>query len=155
MQSLLTIKNIEIEMEIHPSQLDRIPQYVKENLQHLEGKIFSQEHGYIRKILPGTKMEFVSLSLNKIFGGIIYKIHFHALCTNPQKDDILECEIFQNENIMFSFSEPMHILLTHDETQDISNIKKGDTVLAKVEMFECEKTTNIIKVVARLINIKY
>ena len=150
MQLAEKIKHIETEMEMYPSEFNDIEKHIYKKLSQLEKKIFSQEHGYIRKILSVTRIEYLSVSLDTILGGIIYKIHFDAICFNPQKNDILKCKIFQNENIMFSFSGPMHILLTHDEKQDISNIKKDDTVCARVEMFECDKNTNIIKVVARL-----
>ena len=142
---------ITAEILINPFQLHAIQDYVDEKLSHLEKHIFSTEHGYIDRILSKKSISFVSTCFATHDGSMIFEVKFNALCTNPQPNDIVQCIIFLNEDIMVGVSGPMHILIKNNNDDYSKSIKKNDKVMVCVIKTGFDIKKNVIRVLANLI----
>lgn len=133
-------------------KLHEIKEYINTKLLELEHNIFSSEHGYIEKIVSLDHIEFDKCAYCHHDGSILVKITFTAICINPQINDIIECEICENNGIMFSLVGPMPIIIRQNFDDFERVIKKNDVVLVKVVSKQFDVNENIIKVLADFVN---
>ena len=104
---------ISAEILIQPYQLEYLEEYVLQKLKHdLQGRIFSNEYGYITEIIGIEEIKFKCLSFSNHDGSMVYTVKFNAICENPKPGDHIYCPIlYYDDDIMFSFVGPMEIII--------------------------------------------
>lgn len=148
----MTATIISTEILIRPYELHSLTDHISEKLRIWEKQIFSNQYGYIEKILKIESITFISVCYATHDGSMIFEIKFRALCTNPQPNNIIDCIVFLNENIMVGVSGCMHIVIQTDNDDYSKSIKKGNKVQVKVIKTSFDMTKNIIRVLGHLVN---
>ncbi len=155
---LIKIENIKCNVEIQPSEFVYHKKVCAEKIHALEGKIFSEAHGYIIKILCVDSSDYKGMSNDYHTCSVIYSVNFQAMCYNPRNHDTIECtvvKIIRHANIngveMIAREGPTNIFIIprHDRARYADGISLGDKVLVNIagRIFDTEK--NLINVVGR------
>lgn len=145
----MTIRTIRTEIIIHPSKLHILNEYVQNEIRNtIEKTIFSNHIGFVDQLVDIEEIMFSDISFETHDGSVIFAVTFTAQCINPQKNDILECHLRQNENFLYCIEGPLHIVIRQPSLIQ-RTIKKQKIIVLQSEV---DIRKNIIKVVADLYN---
>lgn len=143
MQTSLISKLIKIE----PKMFHNYKKYIKEILDSAVGKTFSNDIGYISKIVKINDIQNYTIIKNDFSGCIIYNVFFTVEHYNPQINDEIICTIIQSNNILLATAIGMKIIIIDD-----LDLKINDKILIKVLCKEINLNSDYIKIVGQFIN---
>lgn len=145
----MTSNFITTELCVHPTEFCNLKSIALSKLQeNIEHTIYSTKYGYIQKILHIVSINFSSICFDRNNGSVCVEILFKALCINPKIGDILECEVHQDENVIFSICDPLHILIRNNTNKSIT---KGEKIKICVAQTQLNVSNNTIKVLGDVI----
>ena len=125
-------------------------EYIKQELTKLEGKNYSNEVGYIKKIMEVYEIKYNNIVKNNFTGSIVYKVSFLVNNCNPELESELEFEIVHNNNILLASALPIKIIII--EEQELPQLEIGDKVNVLILAKEINYNMEYIKVVGRFLN---
>lgn len=125
-------------------------EYVEKQIRELEGKNYSNEIGYIYRVLEIIKIENYAIVKNNFTGSIIYKSTFLVKNCNPEIGDIVDCSIVQNTNITLASNNPLKVIIISEP--GLPKLEKDDKVNVEILCKEINHGTEYIKVVGRFVS---
>lgn len=143
-ESVITTKIV-----VPPHKFQIYKDYIKKILYSYEGKNYSNEIGYIIKIIDITNIKIIDIIKSDFSGNLIYEVSFIVQNCNPNIQDEVDCEIIQNENILFGRNNPLQIIIIADENTNDLNI--GDNIKIKILGKEVKYNDEYIKIVGKFI----
>lgn len=147
LERLKMLKNFDTQFCIPATELHTINEYIEKELHFYENKIFSNEHGYLTKIVDIMENKFSKINYPGHDGSIVIDSVVKAEFINVNVDDIIQCEVWQNIDCVFSQLGPLCIIIRHNSDE----IKCGDIVKVKVASKNVDVKSNVIKVVSDLV----
>lgn len=139
------IKNIKVPAK----KLHIYQDYIKEQIKKLEGKNYSNEIGYINKLIDVVKIENNIIEKNNFCGSIIYKTTFIVEHCNPEINDEIICKVIQNSNILICEEKPLKIIIIDEISTE--NLQKDDKIIIKILCKEIIYNSGVIKIVGEFI----
>jgi len=135
---------------VPPHKLHVYKEYVERQVRELEGKNYSNEIGYIYKILEIINIENQAIVKNNFSGSIIYKATFLVENCNPEIGEAIDCSIVQNTNITLASKNPLKIIIISEP--GLPKLEKDDKVNVEILCKEINHGAKYIKVVGRFIS---
>jgi len=146
---MLRTQTINVKIIVPPPKLHIYDEYITEKINSVEGTVYSNECGYIEKILNINSIEQTDLSNINFSGDVIYKVSFDVMCINPRQGDVFSCSVSHVDDIIYSQDNIIKTIIINED--NIQGIKVDDNVRVQVLVSEINKITNTIKIVGRLL----
>ena len=133
---------------VPPNKFHKHEEYVKQKIYKLSGKNFSNEIGYINKIIDIIKIQVLDIVKEDFSGNLIYEVTFLVENCNPEIDEEIECQIIQTGDIIFALNEPLKIIII---PHNLPELKEKDKVLISIKLKEINYLDKCIKIVGEFI----
>lgn len=140
------MKNI----KVPSNKLHIYEDYIIEQIKNLEGKNYSNEIGYINKLVNIVKIDNNMIEKNNFCGSIIYRTEFIVEHYNPQIGDKILCKVIQNSNILICEEKILKIIVINEKSTE--DLQRGDKIMIKILCKEINYNSNIIKIVGNFIS---
>jgi len=127
-------------------------EYVEKKVRELEGKNYSNEIGFLYKVLEITNIENYRIVKHDFSGCIVYKATFLVEHCNPDIGTQIECSIVQNSNIILASNNPLKVIIISQP--GLPDLQKDDKVVVEILAKEINHGAEYIKVVGRFIELK-
>jgi hypothetical protein len=145
------IKNSTIitNIKVPSNKLHIYKDYIKEQIIKLEGKNYSNDIGYINKLVDIIKIDNNMIEKNNFCGSIIYKVVFIVENYNPNIGDEIICSVIQNSNILICDKKPLKIIIINEKSTE--DLRKNDIIKIKILCKEINYNSDFIKIVGSFI----
>ncbi len=135
------MQQIKTDILIPAAELSAIEEYVKSELTKKEKHVFSNVYGYIEEIMSIDSICFSSFFLQDNKGSMVFTVTFTAKCIHISIGDIIQSEITQTDNILYSANGPLDIIMTNESERT----KVGDIVYIKILCVQVDIANDIIR----------
>ena len=125
-------------------------EYIEKQVRELEGKNYSNEVGFIYRVLEMTNIENYAIIKNDFSGSIVYKATFLVENCNPEVGNTVDCSIVQNSNITLASNSPLKIIIINEP--GLPKLEKDDKVTVEILCKEINHGAEYIKVVGRFLS---
>lgn len=144
--SVYKVKNIYENVRVPSSCMINYEKYILNVLKKNEQKC--NQNGYIHEILKIINISKGIIYESDFSSDLIFKVEYLATVSKPEKNDIVECKIFQisNSDIIAKTGPLLLIVLTNKK--DRKNLSNGDHILVKILATRFIYCMPLIKVVA-------
>jgi DNA-directed RNA polymerase subunit E'/Rpb7 len=136
-------KIVNTNIVIPPYKLNNYKDYIDKEVKKLENKIYSNDIGYIHKISKIISCDNVDIIKSDFSGSIIYKVIVEVQCFLPKEGEYIDCEVIQNENIVFATKEHLKIIVINTP----NDLKINDNIKIQILCTEIDKNLDFIKIV--------
>lgn len=151
------LTQMSVSLNVKPSKLHVLNEYVMTKLKTLEEKIFSNDVGYITNVEKIIDISFEKIAYETHDGAIVFKVVFEAECILPKPGDILTCVLQTGDNVIFGINGPILIFVPTQSVAQYKHYAKfvKEKLVCRVEVKETEidKSKNSIKVLCIPIDI--
>lgn len=134
---------------IPPRYFLNYEEYIHEILEEMVGKNFSHNYGFLKSIMEIKEIENKCVSTSDFSGAIIYSVIFKAEFIKPQTDELIECYVEHNANIILATAEHMKIIVV--ENEETKNLEVGDKIIIRTKMIDIKTNQDCIKIVGEYV----
>lgn len=124
------VKNIYENVRVPSSCLNNYEKYILDILKKNEKKC--NQNGYIHEILKIINISDGIIYESDFSSDLIFKVQYEAIISEPKKNEMIECKIFQISNSdIIAKQGPLLIIVLIDK-KDRKNLSNGDHILVKI-----------------------
>ncbi len=147
MYSIFKEKELEETVRVPSSNFVNYKNYIMDILKKYEKKC--NKFGYIDQILQINDISQGIVYESDFSSDLIFNVKYLALVSNPQDDDIIECNIFQvsNSDIIAKNGPLLIIVLVNSDQRKNFKLNEGDKILIKIIATRLIHCMPVIKVV--------
>ena len=149
---MLSNSQITKSVKIPPQYFHIHKQFITKKLNELEGKNYSNEIGFISKILDIVDIKVNAIIKDDFSGCIVYNVTFDIEHYNPSIGDTFECEIIQSNNVLLAINGPYKIIIIEEQQVNEEKLQDGDKVYIEVLCKEINVKSEYIKIVGRFLH---
>jgi len=134
---------------VNIKNLINIKKIIKDEISKLEKKNYYEEYGYLNKIVKILNYEIKHVSKNNFKSEIFVNIRFIGEFINVNNNDIIDCQIIDNNNIIIGKSNKIIKVMIIENDK---NIKIGENLKVCVLAKQIKFNMKYINVVGVIIN---
>ena len=144
--SVYKVENIYENVRVPSSCMIDYEKYILNVLKKNEQKC--NQNGYIHEILKIINISKGIIYESDFSSDLIFKVEYLATVSKPEKNDIIECKIFQISNSDIIAKKGPLLLIVLTNKKDRKNLSNGDHILVKILATRFIYCMPLIKVVA-------
>ena len=140
------VENIYENVRVPSSYFTNYEEYIFNILKKNEQKC--NQNGYIHEILKIINISSGQIYESDFSSDLIFKVEYLATVSKPEKNDIVECKIFQISNSDIIAKQGPLLIIVLTDKKDKKNLSDGDRILVKIVATRFIYCMPLIKAVA-------
>jgi len=124
------VKNIYENVRVPSSCLNNYEEYILDILKKNEKKC--NQNGYIHEILKIINISDGIIYESDFSSDLIFKVQYEAIISEPKKNDMIECKIFQISNSDIIAKQGPLLIIVLTDKKDRKKLSNGDHILVKI-----------------------
>jgi hypothetical protein len=146
MNHILINKIIILQVELTLKQMMNCEENIMKKITKLVGKNYKNNNGYLKQINKIEKINSEKIKKNDFNGNIICDVSVNVDFINPKINDVIECIIKENNNIIIGINDILKIVIVDQNL----NLNIGDKVKVKVLAKQIKYNNNYINIVGSI-----